>query len=117
MRETLMLEHVMQAELNLSRRRSHGTDQAPRTVVNTAVGVPVADNVEDVKEVGSESKHMLLVPQMEVLEQGHVDLPIAWRTLGTVMGRSKRIRSRHSIRADPVVRAGRILRTWHAGLF
>ena len=64
-----MLEHVMQAELNLSRRRSHGTDQAKRTVVYTTVGVPVADNVEDVEEVGAETKYMLLVPQMEVLEQ------------------------------------------------
>jgi hypothetical protein len=106
----------MQAELNLSRGRSHGTDQAKRTVVYTTVGVPVADNVEDVEEVGPETEDMLLFPQMEVLKQGHVDLPIAWRTLGTVMGRSKRIRSRHSIGADPVVRAGRILRTWHAGL-
>src|SRR4029077_5374151 len=97
----------MQAELNLSRGRSYGTDQAKRTVVYTTVGVPVAANVEDVEEVGSETKYMLLVPQMEVLEQGHIHLPIAWAALGTVMSRSKRIRSRHSIGADPVVRTGR----------
>lgn len=101
--ETLILEHVMQAELNLSRRRPYGADQPPRTVVYTIVRVPVAGNVEDVEEVRPEAKHMLLVPQMEVLKQGHVDLPIAWATLGTVMSSPESIRCSNAVSANSVI--------------
>lgn len=103
-----MLEHVMQAELNLSRWRSHGTDQAKRTVVYTTVGVPVAGNVKDVEEVSAETEHMLLFPQMEVLKQRHVDLPIAWATLGAVVTSPESIRCSHAVSASSVVAASGI---------
>lgn len=112
----LRLKHVMQTELNLPRGRAHGTDQAPGTVVNPIVGVPIAGNVEDVEEIRPEAEYMLLLPQVEVLKQRHIDLPIAGCTLGAVVGSSKRIRSRHTIGADPVVRATWILLSGQARL-
>lgn len=74
----------MQAELNLPRWRTHGTDQTPRTVINPIVGVPIAGNVEDVEEIRPEAEDVLLFPHMEVFEEGHVDLPIARGTLRAV---------------------------------
>ena len=50
----------MQAELNLPRWRTHGTDQPPRTVVDTTVGIPVAGNIEDIEEISPETENMLL---------------------------------------------------------
>ena len=111
-----VLEHVMQAELNLARWRTYRTDQAPGTVINTVVGVSVAGNIEDVEEIRPEAEYVALFPQVEVLEQGHVDLPITRGTLRAVTSSSKGIGSRYSISADTVIGAGRILGIWQAWL-
>jgi hypothetical protein len=60
-------------------------------VLNRVIGVSVARNIENIEEVSPETKNMLLFPQMEVFEQGHVDLAISGSSLGAVSGRSKSV--------------------------
>jgi len=65
----LLLEAIVQAELDLPLRRANGSDltKAP-AVRDSIVGVPIAGNVEHVKEVRSEAKDMF-APHMKILEE------------------------------------------------
>ena len=58
----------MQAELNLARRRAHGIDKTERRICNIVVGVPITGDVEDIEEISPETEHMLLFPNVKVLE-------------------------------------------------
>src|ERR1700685_41568 len=96
-----LLETVMQAELNLPRRRTHAADQAEAAVGYVVIRVSVARYIEDIEEVSPEAQHMRFTLQMKVLEQGHVDLPITGGSLAAIMRCTERIRCSGTVGADP----------------
>lgn len=75
----------MQAELNLAWWRAHAADQTKAGVVDVVIGVAVAGYVKDVEEIGAEAEDVILLPDVEVLEQRHIDLAIAGSTLAAVV--------------------------------
>ena len=97
------LKAVMEAELDLPWWRTYAADESEAAVRYCVVGIPVAGNVEHIKEVGAEAKNVLFLPDMEVLEQRHIDLPIPRSTLGAVAGSAKGIGCRRSVCTDPIV--------------
>lgn len=74
----------MQAQLYLPRRRPDSTDQAKAAVIYVVVRIPVAGNVEDVEKVSAEAEDVPL-PDMEVLEQRSVHLPVTGSAFRTVL--------------------------------
>ena len=52
------LESVMQAQLYLARRRAHAADLTEVGVRHTVVRISVAGNVENVKEIRSETDYV-----------------------------------------------------------
>src|SRR5579862_8846433 len=87
------LEGVVQAQLHLARRGTNAGDLPEVTVLNVVIGISVAGDVEDIEEVSAETKYMLL-PDVEVFEQRHVDLSITGRALAAIMCRTESVRSR-----------------------
>jgi hypothetical protein len=95
------LEGVVQAQLDLARRGTNAGDQTKAAVAYVVIGVSVARYVEDIEEVSPEAEHMIFLPQVKILEQGHVDLSIAWCALGAITRCAERIRSSGTVGADP----------------
>ena len=79
------LESVVQAELDLPRRRTDAADLAKITIGDSTVGIAVAGKVENIEEVSPEGEHIAFAPKMEVLEQRGVDLAVAGPAFGTVV--------------------------------
>ena len=83
--QPIHLETVVQAELNLARRRTHTADLAKAGVSDSVVRVSVAGDVEDVEKVSAEAYDML-APNMEIFEQRSIHLAITGRAFGAVAG-------------------------------
>ena len=79
----------MQANLDLSCRRTNAGYLSEVGVLNVVVGISITGNVEEVKEVGAKTKHMVLAPNVEFFEQRAIDLAIAWRPLGIIVRRAE----------------------------
>lgn len=77
------LETVMQAELYLPRGGAYAADLAEAAIANIIVWVSIAGNIENVEKISSEAEH-LFVPEVEVLEQRHINLAIAGSPFGAV---------------------------------
>src|SRR5215469_15900101 len=73
----------MQAELYLPRGGAHAADLAEAAIANIIVWVSIAGNIENVEKISSEAEH-LFVPEVEVLEQRHINLAIAGSPFGAV---------------------------------
>src|SRR5579863_3981034 len=110
-----LLEPVMQAELDLSRRRAHTAYQAEILPVgNSIVRISVAGNVEDVEKIGTEADYVTFAPEVEFLEQGRVHLAVARGALG-VDRRSAESRPGDGGRAvstGPIVGTGAAMCGW-----
>src|ERR1700759_3939089 len=81
---TLWLEAVVQAELDLPGRGADAADKSETAICYAIVRIPVARNIEEVEEVGTESEDVLFTPEMEILEQGRVHLAVSRTALRAV---------------------------------
>ena len=93
----------MQAELYLSWGRAYPADLTEIAVGYSVVGISVAGDVENIEEVGPEADHVLLAPDVEVLEQGSVNLTVARSAFGVVVRGTKGIGSCNPVRTDSIV--------------
>ena len=91
------------ARVRTNRPATLVADIAEVTVRYPVVGISVAGHIENVEEVGPDAEHMLLAPDVEVLEQGSVDLTIARTAFGVVVRGTKGIGSRNTVRTDSIV--------------
>jgi hypothetical protein len=75
------LKIVVQANLYMPLLRARAGYLTEVAVRYPVVGISVAGDVEEVKEIGTEAKY-IFAPYVEVLEQGNIDLAVARGALG-----------------------------------
>ena len=75
----------MQTQLDLTCRRAHAADLTEAAVLNVVVRISVAGDIEDVEEVSAESDY-LFAPDVEVFEEGSVDLSVSGSAFGVDRG-------------------------------
>src|SRR5579864_2301980 len=92
-RPRVALEHIMQAQLNLPRRRTHAGYQPKAAqrrvrveVAYLVVGIPIAGDIEDVEKVSAESEHLPLAPQVEIFKERSIHLAITGRAFRAIVG-------------------------------
>src|ERR1700739_1407968 len=101
----------MEIQLEIAGRRSHCSRSLVRDIAeigirNTGVGVSVASDVERVEGVRTETDGGSF-GNVEVLEDGIVDLPVAGAAFAAVAGRTEAVVGRDSVGAGAVVHARR----------
>ena len=97
-----LLEFIVQTQLYLARWRTNAINHPKRAVGDSAVGIPVARNIEDVEKVGAKSEN-LFAPDVEILEKRCVDLAVSGSTLGAVVSATESERSCGAISACPII--------------
>ena len=97
-----LLEAVVQAQLYLTFRGANGGNLTEAAIGNSIIRVPVTRDVESVKEIGPKTDSML-VPDVEILKERHIDLAVAGTALGAVGSTAKSEVACGTVGAGPII--------------